>query len=215
MAQNNNRRGSVLVFLFAGIALVAVILTGYFFYQTKQVQKKNTEENKKVEETVKSPLTVKEETANWKTYTSTIYNYKIKYPPEWKISSQNSPEKLESASIVNFRRTDDATPAQSGYSLGVLDPENLLISKKCLKDGPFTSDNDLNGILCDRNVQSTIKTIGGIDWEVLTNNSVGYIPTGSVDYDVVHNNKLYYVVNFTGQGDTFFYNQILSTFKFL
>lgn len=154
-------------------------------------------------------------TANWKTYTNARHGYEIKYPNTWKVGIVSSSDNLDTASTINFREVSDQTPyVESGYAVSVMSQEDSFVSQICLKSGPYMGGANTQGFLCGQKVQAASKIINGINWEVLQPDSVGMVPSGTVIYNTTHNHKLYYVISFTDPKETFFYDQILSTFKF-
>lgn len=153
-------------------------------------------------------------TTNWQIYTNTKYNYEIKYPSDWTAGVISSLGNIATTSSVNFREKSDQTPAESGYVISVISSEDSLISQTCLKSGSYAGGESAQGFLCGRNVQATTKVINGISWEVLQEDSVGNVPSGSIAYNTVRNHKLYFIISFSNPDKTFFYDQILPTFKF-
>ena len=77
------------------LALLSVLLfnlTAYLFYQNLQLQKQITRLTNQAKDVglAPEPIPTEFQTANWKTYTNTQYNFSFKYPPSW-ISSSESP----------------------------------------------------------------------------------------------------------------------------
>lgn len=92
---------------------------------------------------------------------------------------------------VNFRLKSDQTPAQSGFSVNVMDNPKSLTLKEWLRQNPD------NGSLFPAvtGVTETFITVNGISWEQFTSGSVGTVPSGHVLFAAVHSGKLYYVTN--------------------
>jgi len=73
------QKGFALPLALAGLLLTILVAAGgYFFYQSKTKPVQNTSNPQD-----STQPQIKDETANWKTYTNSEYKYSFKYPPEY------------------------------------------------------------------------------------------------------------------------------------
>lgn len=88
-----NKKGNILVPIFAAIAVLALMTAGYFFWQNQQLQQNNqTYTPSTTNSPPKSPTptpTTKDETTNWKTV-QTIVDLELKYPNDWYLEESGS-----------------------------------------------------------------------------------------------------------------------------
>ncbi len=136
------------------------------------------------------------DTTSWKTYTNNGYWYQLLYPSNWVVSGANSQESLNYTGSANFKDVNDQTSSlSSGFTITqVDDPKALTLSD-------WLSENPNNGTILPRvkslgGITVTSFSVNGYTWSKVTNDSVGYVPSGFIRYATVHNNKLFYIVDY-------------------
>jgi hypothetical protein len=149
------------------------------------------------------PEIKKSETANWKTYRNEEYKYEVKYPSDWKINV-----------IIDWLVTFTSPSVEKQFSITV--PESKMIEEKpppvCLagrcSDATFFKD-----------IEITLNNFSGIRREIVYSEFPG--PLINIETYILKG-KFFFRLDFkhweTAEitpEDTNFYNQMLSTFKFL
>lgn len=146
-----------------------------------------------------------ENTSGTDTYINSKYNYELKYPKDWLAVSE---EKLIESGRVNFRSIDDQIPAESGFTIIVIEnPQNLSVIDMC------TDPKHSNTVLCTpKTLKTTDVVINQITWEKIENDSAGFVPAGTVYYAITHNKNMYLVIKY---GFKEVIDDALQTFRFL
>lgn len=126
------------------IIVLAVAFGGYFVYQQ---QTKSTP----VTQTVTQP-TLSDETANWKTYTNSDYNFSLKYPKQFTLEVKSYPGK--SANYENDRQfglyrlvfyvTEDGVKGYSYYTISLHTSSNKTLAEQ-FPDKSLKPLNDNHG----------------------------------------------------------------------
>ncbi|MFC1727788.1 hypothetical protein ACFL0Y_04660, partial [Patescibacteria group bacterium] len=119
-------------------------------------------------------------------FINTVFGYRILYSDLFEIVTPNP----EASSAVNFRKKDDATPAESGISINVVE------STSSLSDVCGTNFLENQGILCNKEKFKFNPLLDAIPWEIYGENNIGYIPTGYVYASTFKDGKIYYIVNY-------------------
>ena len=82
-----NQKGNILVPLLATVALISLVAAGYFFWQNQQLQNQPIVQYSNPISTPTPAPTIQSETANWKTFNNSEFNFTFKYPPSWTMIS--------------------------------------------------------------------------------------------------------------------------------
>jgi hypothetical protein len=207
------QKGTVLLLLIAGIALLFVISVSFYagqrYFKTKDKVANSVASELGVTRGENKASNPDSQASNWKTYTNEKFGYSINYPNTWKTSrldggsTENSPD-------VNFRKIDDPIPAPSGFSIAVIEnnPQNLSLSK-WMEQNP-----ENNGYLLGTGKIKTSKiNVNGIMWERVLDESISIVPSGHVAFGVSHNGRLYLFLNHVDTDEEIL--AFLSHFKFL
>lgn len=184
------------------IVLVLVVLTialGGFYLVRSQKSTLKSQNTKIVQQPPQSPSLSplpSTETANWKTYTNTTYNFSIKYPDAWYIGEQQNVIYVNNAPIPSI-------PLTHGL------PSSLQISI-------YTSPQDIPNPIWKHKTEKT--TLGGISATRVTDQEAGGLDDIARTTIVINSGKISYVLVFANTdingGHNPVFDQILSTFKF-
>ncbi len=199
----------IIVFSILGIILLASTII--FYFQNQKLQKQINNQNvsptvqplsptSKLSSSISIPP---DETAGWKTYTNEVCKYAVKFPTDWKKTS----DPFVGEESINFSPLSTEVISSSDKSIN--------ISATSLNKRPVN------------NLQDEIDGYNNFLWKNWTNKKIEKINfenanaikvTGN-SYDIprveilILTNKCYY--EFKGVGDYIkTFNQILSTFKF-
>lgn len=88
----NNKKGNILLLLISGAALVAVVISGYLFYQNQLLKLANEPGPYSVDNSQAIKETPSDETVVWKTYTNRKMGFTLNYPPNWKFLEFPNPK---------------------------------------------------------------------------------------------------------------------------
>lgn len=87
-------KGNILLPIISAVALIAIVIAGYLFYQNQQLQKNNAPANSIPNSNTTNPkfpnTPPQDETANWKIYTNSELGFKIKYPDTMYFQEQST-----------------------------------------------------------------------------------------------------------------------------
>lgn len=77
--------------LFAGICVVVIASVVLFLYKQKSEQSLLDQNRQTItDESTLPTLTLKDETADWETYTDVQYNFTFQYPQDWEVVNQST-----------------------------------------------------------------------------------------------------------------------------
>lgn len=187
--------------IFVAIAIILVIgVGGYFIYQKQAIKPAITPQQ--VPQLTPSPIP--DQTANWKTYTNTKYNFSLQYPAIYQHTfmedvnkNEASPYAVKLLDIEDWHSGNSKTPGAGGYTG---DHIQFLIH-------PNTGDSN-----------SKIPPIGPNDKTVMV---AGQLVLKSIGITIQvgpfeHNGTIYELHDdlSNGQRDTSNFDQMLATFKF-
>jgi len=152
---------------------------------------------------IKRPEKIVEETANWKTYRNEEYGFEIKYPSDWKVNE-----------ISNWLITFSPTLLNKEFSITILKsgiieekPPPVCLAGKC-SDATFFKEKEI-----------ALHNLKGVQREIIYSKFPG--PLIEINTYLL---KEEFLINFSfrhweiaeiTQEDRDFYNQMLSTFKFI
>lgn len=212
----SKQTGYFLPAIVAVIVLVIISVGGYFLYQ-KQI--KPTPTPQQTSQPTPSPTdasgapTGAAETANWKTYTNTDYNYQLKYPPTWKIETPSNTSGIGKPTVYVNIVSDIQFKNECcfPYSIGINvyeKSENKTIQElgqEIIKDFKYTEET-LNDMKIYRT--NSLSSQFGSEAVFVKIDKNNYV---SLALSPFNNDK-----PFPNQEDQYeIFNQILSTFKFL
>ena len=80
---------SSLLVIMAICLLIATCLAGLFYFQIQKLSKELSQYQIQPSPT---PTATPDPTADWKTYTNTVYRYSLKHPQNWKTAVEDIPE---------------------------------------------------------------------------------------------------------------------------
>lgn len=177
-----------------------------------------------VSKTSPTPTPTPDPTANWETYTNTLFSYQLKYPSGWEINrgpGDLSKEELQNLSNIGFFAPEQEEPGVFfGIYVNEFHPQSA--SRNC---------TDLED--CADRIQSNLSPKNQIQNIVLSNENFMDNPAKSLTYKrvtesytqswvhltTILDDNLYhfYIYHPTSLSDKYdgVFNQILSTFKFL
>lgn len=243
MSQSKKQSGFALpiVIILVVVGLVGLGAVGYYSYKTLQEQKELTKDVKitRSEELTPSPILSPtpteppEETADWKTYTNTKYNYSFKYPPECSLGplapgcKTAIPRPPECLCFLNgenpdwvLLQGDIRNKGWANFDVTVrnnLPPETKIVSWlrqeykdfSWYEDIPDEPDTEIDGIPAVKIYQlgSNSDKPEEMFYQIWATDEIYFIK----------GNKLFIIqmLDVDSQGGKTFYNSILPTFKFI
>jgi len=215
-----------IIFSILGILLVVSIIYLYLQNQTLKKQVLNPPVSPTIQvpspvsqsisptpKTVSSISIPPDETAGWKTYTSSKANYSFKYPDSWPIVKLSTNVNCETCiEIVPFALSYDSQSAEFELAVILVFKDTRIKTiddyKNVIIKGDSSIINEQNAIIGSENAVS-YKLSGGIP------------PLPIIEYVVVKND-FYYAIRFVDSKETNknlvenqkIFDQVLSTFKF-
>ncbi len=99
---DKNSRGFIHIFLALLIAIVGILIVGYYAYKNGQI--KIPSQNISVNSP--TPTSAPTELNDWKTFNSKMYNFSIKYPPDWVVSRTGNEDPSESDQQIFSSKCD-------------------------------------------------------------------------------------------------------------
>jgi len=231
MEETANKPG-IPIGMFIGIAVLVAIVSaaGVYAYVNNKAEKEKKDLSAQITElqsqiskavtTTPSDSTsvsvTTDETANWKTYTSSIYGFRFKYPNDWTVKKSDTG--------VDLTQDVNTKEGLSYYSMGVtiqkysgtvndyINDQNAQAKKTISEGGP------------DLTLPSgETVSLNGVDWTKLTNSPNG--PAGKVDKFLITKDGYFYMVTYeTGASEGPVYDltsyieiakNIVSTFQFI
>jgi len=189
-----NRKNNNLLLIAAGALLLAII--GYLLFQNYQLRQKLTPPQPP------TAIPLSDETANWKTYTNSAYNFSFKYPQNWKIN-MDQPNKIYVTSPTNFAliinykvKGDSLNIVRSGVGAGDLVSKGIVeFGTKTVNKDVLVFQNQDKGILYDKSGEISVDSL-------VFSLSVDNLRSAAADYPTLDKQT-------EDQTD-----QILSTFQF-
>ena len=85
-----SKKNNLVVILLSILLLITLLISGYLFFQVQKLTKQLAQLQVQPTPTPLSteiPSPTPNPTANWKTYTNTIYKYSLRYPQNWNVSA--------------------------------------------------------------------------------------------------------------------------------
>lgn len=225
------QKGQTGILILAGIVLVIALVGGAYYLGKSATLKSSpapvvTSPASRDEQTPQpSPSSSPslDETANWKTYTSTKYGFTLKYPNDWEIKSEN--EIVDSVTTKTTLQSSDLTikeiniPGVGGeqvtngskLEISASNNENFK-SYEQLKD---FMENKYTGFPLNYFTSSREIIVDGVKSIIKSGRTVTTLALGS-SFGYFFKNGVTYQLTFTNvQDDDRIFIQILSTFKFL
>lgn len=220
MINRKGRKGNILLILVSGIALVAVGIAGYFFWQNRQLQQESSIQNSS---SAKSSLDKQEsskpytnptsttspavtptpvpapqgETANWQTFVNSAYGYSLSAPSDFSLSLCR-----------------DCNPPEIDFSLENK-TKTISVGANYAHQGSLTGNATFNEYTPAHNLKVTIRGKTYVPEEYYDNIYKKYI----FKIDDVSNNGQFSQISLSGEyakpEDALLVSRVLSTFKFL
>lgn len=132
--------------IFPLLVLVLLACTVYFTYQNYQLRKQISQPQTQPSPT---PTATPDETANWKTYTNSEFNFSFMYPPDW-TKRENTPTSENLMIVFLNNPTIGTFQIQEGYLADGIDKPNIrfeykdaVLSGKKVKLQNMYADNQL------------------------------------------------------------------------
>ncbi len=144
----------------------------------------NEPQNIGIYEGVPIGIDVKEE---WETYVSPEYNYIISNPGDWILYINDFAN-----SDISLRLKSDSTPTRHGFSIAVFERPKYTTMKEMCDNGEI---NESTGILCSKEISTSLTKIGTTSWERISDDSIGVVPNFNIVLSTFHDNKIFYVVS--------------------
>jgi hypothetical protein len=188
------------------ILLFALGAAGYFAYQNWQLKQQISQVQPTPTPQI-TPTTTPDPTADWKTYTNSVYSYSFKYPNDWKTRPfAGSQETIESAKSFSLETEQSDSKAQvSAYQLdGNTDLETWITSH-----GPSGKSGEIFFPLVENVEKINYGSLTAIKFK----NSIPGL-TGKHTSIATSSNKYVVVFVITNESDLLIIDQILSTIKF-
>lgn len=213
-------------FLIIGIFLLFFLAAGGVFFLGK------TQNNQEI--TVTSPLSVypsliptSDPTANWKTYTNNQYGFSISFPSDFEINKQADNQSFIIERILNrpgknsnFLYITIITTGQNMIKNNIYayDPKetNILLDMQIGVSKSIRPKDLLSKFWTYRRIQDV--SIDGLQARSFENNNPWEFPPGTIERKMyLTKGNMMYIIGFLYGKDLSenFFNQILSTFKFL
>lgn len=114
-----------LVLIMSILLIVTVAIAGLFYFQIQKFSKELSKYQTQPSPLVSPEPSAEAETANWKTYSNTKYGYSFKYPPDWIIE----PDKQAPDEIINISKDLNSLSIYAGSAFTKA-PEGKAPSKR-------------------------------------------------------------------------------------
>lgn len=136
--KNTNQKGNALPIIL-GILIICAVGAGVYYFSSKRTP---IQQNKPVAALVSQTPTPspspKDETANWKTYTNTDYNFSLKYPQKFTLKVDHTSAKKigyqeggrSGLYQLWFYITEDGVEKYSGYSVDLYTSPNKTLAEQ-------------------------------------------------------------------------------------
>jgi archaellum component FlaG (FlaF/FlaG flagellin family) len=217
----NPKKNNFLVILLFILMLLALVIAGFFAYQTQKLAKELSEfKNQNLTTPTSEPESTfpmytepNSPTADWKTYTNTKYNFSFKYPfnfgNEGVVSGPYSIKSSDSVDIISFSDPDtirEGTDAPfDGFSVYYVEDLNAQSFEEFLLNEKTTMDN------------AAYASMTGAKRILLDNKGIAFVNDTRGYYYYPLNGGQHALVFAYIQKDNNFrsiFNQILATLKF-
>ncbi len=194
------------------VILIAVALGGYLLYKQ---QPKPTLSSPQTTYSTSSPTT--DETANWKTYTNSIYQFSFDYPQDWSFNTPSLEDKhSNNKSVLQINISSDSDIKNKILLENQKDILSMTVviwdnRSKTLDQGIAEWDKFFQN---PSPTSTSTKSVNQITWITRELTNISNIP---IKQYITKKGNYLYILTASPQDSTFINlaDQILSTFKFI